>query len=133
MKKFTDAHMRACIQHCWDCRDTCQATLYNYCLAQGGHHVGQAHVRIMEDCIQVCQTAADFMTRGSELHMAVCAACADVCEACAESCEMMDDDEMNACAKVCRTCAASCREMSKAPGMHGGDRGAEDAAGLTPL
>ena len=46
MKKFTDPRMHDCIQHCWDCRDTCQATLYNYCLAQGGHHVEQAHVRL---------------------------------------------------------------------------------------
>ena len=75
MKKFTDPRMHDCIQHCWDCRDTCQATLYNYCLAQGGHHVEQAHVRVMEDCIQICQTAADFMTRGSDLHAAVCAEC----------------------------------------------------------
>ena len=87
----------------------------------------------MMDCIEICQTAADFMTRGSDLHAAVCAACADVCDACAESCEMMDDDEMNACAKACRACADSCREMSKMAGMHGGDRSAEDAAGLTPL
>jgi hypothetical protein len=56
-----------------------------------------------------------------------------VCDACAESCEMMDDEEMNACARVCRACAESCREMSKMAGMHGGGRGAEDAAGLTPL
>ena len=133
MNKFTDPHTHDCIQHCWDCRDTCQSTLYNYCLAQGGHHVEQAHVRIMEDCIQICQTAADFMTRGSELHATVCAACADVCEACAESCEMMDSDEMTKCAKACRDCAASCREMSKMAGVRGGDRRSEDAAGLTPL
>ena len=65
MKKFTGPRMHAGIQQCWDCRDTCQATLYNYCLAQGGHHVEQAHVRLMEDCIQICQTAADFMTRAT--------------------------------------------------------------------
>jgi hypothetical protein len=133
MKKFTDPRMHDCIQHCWDCRDTCQATLYNYCLARGGHHVEQAHVRVMEDCIQICQTAADFMTRGSDQHAAICAACADVCDACAESCEMMDDEEMTACARVCRACAESCREMSRMAGMPGGDRRAEDAAGLTPL
>jgi hypothetical protein len=117
MKKFTDPAMHDCIQHCWECRDTCQATLYNYCLEQGGHHVEQAHVRLMADCIQICQTAADFMTRGSALHGEICAACAEVCEACADSCDMMDDDEMKACAKICRECADSCRKMSRMAGM----------------
>jgi hypothetical protein len=113
MKKFTDPAMRDCIQQCWDCRDTCQSTLYNYCLEQGGHHVEQAHVRVMADCVQICQTAADFMTRGSELHAAVCLACAEVCEACAESCEAMDDESMDICARACRDCAESCRRMSQ--------------------
>lgn len=116
MKKFTDPAMHDCIQKCWECRDTCQATFYNYCLEQGGHHVEQAHVRLMADCIQICQTAADFMTRGSTLHGDVCGVCADVCDACADSCDMMDDDEMKACAKICRECADSCREMSRTTG-----------------
>jgi hypothetical protein len=113
MKKFTDPAMRDCIQQCWDCRDTCQSTLYNYCLKQGGHHVEQAHVRLMADCIQTCQTAADFMTRGSELHATICSACAEVCDACAESCEAMDDEIMGPCARACRDCADSCRRMSQ--------------------
>jgi hypothetical protein len=113
MKKFTDPAMRDCIQQCWDCRDTCQATLYNYCLEQGGHHVEQAHVRLMADCIQACQTAADFMTRGSELHAVMCSACAEVCDACAESCEAMEDEAMDLCARTCRDCADSCRRMSQ--------------------
>ena len=134
MKKFTDPHMHDCIQHCWDCRDTCQATLYNYCLVQGGHHVEQAHVRVMEDCIQICQTAADFMTRGSELHAAVCAACANVCEACAESCEMMDDDEMSACAKgLPRLRRKLPRDEQDGGNARRRPAHAEDAAGLTPL
>ncbi len=113
MSKFTNSAMQACIQQCWTCRDTCQSTLFNYCLEQGGHHVEAAHVRLMADCIQICQTSADFMTRNSELHEAVCAACAEVCEACADSCDMMDDQPMSDCAKVCRTCARSCREMNR--------------------
>ena len=67
---------KACIELCWQCRDTCQKTLYNHCLQMGGRHTAAAHIRIMADCIQMCQTCADFMTRGSELHMATCLACA---------------------------------------------------------
>lgn len=105
---------RACIELCWQCRDTCQATLYNHCLPMGGRHTAPAHVRIMADCIEMCQTCADFMTRGSELHMATCLACADVCDACAISCETVGGPEMLACAEICQRCGHVCREMSHA-------------------
>lgn len=113
MDGMTNPALQDCIKACWNCRDTCQSTLYNHCLPHGGHHVEQAHVRVMADCIQICQTAADFMTRGSELHAAVCAVCAEVCDACAESCEAIGDEEMKRCADICRVCADSCREMSR--------------------
>jgi hypothetical protein len=116
MSKLTDPMLRDCISECWTCRDACQSTLYNHCLDVGGQHVMTAHVRIMADCIQACQTAADFMTRGSNHHAAICTACADVCEACAESCEALDDNHMRACAEACRSCAESCRSMSRMEG-----------------
>lgn len=105
--------MQTCIQLCWDCRQICQETLFNHCLAMGGRHVGQAHVRIMADCIQACQVSADFMTRGSELHGYQCAACATVCDACAQSCEGIGGKDMLACADACRRCATACRDMSR--------------------
>lgn len=97
----------------WDCRTACMKTLYNHCVMEGGEHVEPAHVKIMTDCIQICQAAADFMTRGSDAQKSVCAACAEICEACAKSCEAIDDDEMKSCADICRRCAESCREMSR--------------------
>jgi hypothetical protein len=103
--------MQECIQLCWECRTECQETLFNHCLQEGGKHAEAEHVKLMMDCIQACQTAADFMTRGSSLHASECAACADVCEACAESCERIGGEHMKACAEICRRCAASCREM----------------------
>jgi len=112
MSKLTKPELRDCIQSCWDCRDTCEATLYNHCLP----YVEQANVRLMADCIQICQAAADFMTRSSEQHPVVCAACVEICDACADSCDAFDDDAMKRCAEVCRTCSDSCREMSR---MHG--------------
>jgi len=128
MSKLTDPGMHDCIQACWTCRDICQATLYNYCMEQGGHHAEPAHVRLMADCIQICQTSADFMTRNSELHEAVCAVCAEVCEACGESCSLFDDDQMKACAKACNDCAAICREMSQTRG----DRADSERPGARP-
>jgi hypothetical protein len=109
----SNQHTKACVELCWECRTECQETLYNHCLPMGGKHVEAEHVKLMIDCIQACQTAADFMVRGSKLHASECAACADVCEACAKSCEKVGGEEMKKCAEICRRCAQSCRDMSQ--------------------
>ncbi len=103
--------MQDCITLCWECRTECQETLFNHCLQEGGKHAEAEHAKLMMDCIQACQTAADFMTRNSRLHASECVVCADVCEACAESCERIGGEHMKACAEICRRCAQSCREM----------------------
>ena len=104
--------MQNCITQCWQCRHICQETLFNHCLIEGGSHLEANHVKLMTDCIQICQTAADFMTRNSEMHKAICEACAKICEACAKSCEEIDDETMEKCAMICRKCAKTCYEMS---------------------
>jgi len=109
----TNQANKDCIEICWECRTECIKTLYNHCLPMGGKNAESEHVKIMTDCIQACQTAADFMVRGSNLYMSECVACADVCEACAESCEKIGDEEMQRCAEVCRRCAKNCRDMSR--------------------
>lgn len=114
---MSDHNLKSCIALCWECRNECQHTLFDHCLEMGGKHAEAAHVRLMTDCIEMCQTAADFMVRHSELHARTCAACADVCEACARSCEAVGGDRMQACAEICRRCAESCRDMSRMPEM----------------
>ena len=104
--------MQACTTLCWQCRAECQKALYRHCLQHGGEHVAQDHVKLMADCIQICQTAADFMTRDSSLHAETCSVCAAVCESCADSCANIGDEEMKRCADICRQCAESCRSMS---------------------
>lgn len=104
--------MQQCIQECQDCHRVCLATLAQHCLNMGGAHVEANHVRAMMDCIQICQTSADFMMRGSERHKLTCGACAHICEDCARSCEALDGPEMKACAVQCRQCAESCRKMA---------------------
>lgn len=104
--------MEQCIQACTECHHICLETV-SYCLDQGGPHAGAAHVRLLLDCAQICQTSADFMIRGSTLHNQTCGVCADVCTRCAESCERFDGDaEMQTCAKTCRQCTASCQQMA---------------------
>lgn len=116
----TQAHMQECIDACSECRDECQTMLYNHCLDKGDRHLKPKHVRLMADCIEICQTAANAMMRGSENAAAICNACAVICDACAESCETLTDEAMQRCAEVCRSCAEVCREMSGGvPGMGG--------------
>lgn len=102
-----------CIRLCLECHDVCQDTLYDHCLEMGGKHVEKEHVKLMVDCIEACQAAANFMKRGSMLHASECEACAEICDACAESCERVGGKEMVRCAEACRRCAVACREMVK--------------------
>ena len=111
---MNDREMDACIEECTRCHQTCVRTL-RHCLEMGGPHAEAGHVRLMMDCVQICQTSADFMLRGSELHIHTCRACAEVCDRCAQDCARMSDDEpMRRCADACRRCAERCRHMAGA-------------------
>lgn len=105
--------LRTCIKSCWDCRHECQTTLFEHCLEMGGKHVTKEHVKLMTDCIEICQATADLMTRDSHFHGELCAACALICEACADSCEKIGGNEMKRCAELCKRCAQECEKMGK--------------------
>jgi hypothetical protein len=101
-----------CIQHCLDCHNSCLNTV-SYCLQQGGQHSDSAHIVMMLDCADLCQTSANFMLRKSGFHMQVCNLCAEMCDRCAADCQRFSDDmQMQACADMCRRCAQSCRSMA---------------------
>ena len=108
-----NSDMQACIDACVTCHRVCAETL-QHCLNLGGPHAEADHVRLMLDCVQICQTSADFMIRSSPLHVHTCGACAEVCQLCADDCERLarDDEHMRRCADECRRCAESCRAMS---------------------
>lgn len=106
------ADMQRCIEECSNCHDVCTTTI-QHCLEMGGDHAEASHIRLLLDCVQICETSADFMLRGSDLHAQICAACAEVCERCAQECDRFDDDFMKQCAEACRRCAESCRMMAK--------------------
>lgn len=109
----SDQAMSGCINACDDCHSICTETV-TYCLGMGGRHATQEHIRLLLDCAEICQTSANFMLRGSQLHGVTCEACAEACDRCAQSCEELadGDEQMEACARACRACAESCREMS---------------------
>jgi hypothetical protein len=107
-----EQEMQQCIQNCLSCHSICLSTV-THCLQQGGHHAGSGHIRLLLDCAEICQTSANFMLRGSDLHPRTCGVCAEVCTRCAEDCARFGDDaQMQACAAACRRCADSCRYMA---------------------
>lgn len=105
--------MQDCINNCLNCHAVCLETI-GHCLEMGGEHASPKHIKLLQDCAQICMTSADFMLRMSNYHPQICGLCADICEACATECESMADgnDFMQRCADACRKCAESCREMS---------------------
>jgi hypothetical protein len=106
--------MQECIELCTFAHDACLDTV-NYCLTKGGDHAEASHVRRLLDCAEICQTSANYMLRGSDLHVLTCAVCAEVCTRCADDCaRFTGDEQMQMCADACRACAESCRKMSQA-------------------
>ena len=102
--------MRSCIDDCHQCHLTCLEMAMTHCLEMGGRHAEPAHMRLMLDCAEICQTAMNFMVRRSAQHALVCRACAEICRACAASCETVGD--MQDCVDICLRCAESCERMA---------------------
>ena len=108
-----DERMRACIDECHTCHDSCLESV-THCLQMGGEHAEPNHIRLLLDCAEICQTSADFMLRMSNFHTQTCGVCADICERCAEDRERFGDDQMmQQCAHACHSCTESCRKMAE--------------------
>jgi hypothetical protein len=112
MSPHAGSELKECIDQCLACYASCEATMM-HCLGLGGHHASTTHIRALTDCSKLCLTSADFMLRGSEQHMALCALCAEACGRCADECEAMEgaDAVMLKCAEQCRRCAEACERM----------------------
>jgi hypothetical protein len=109
----TDDEMTKCIQLCRDCHAMCTQTI-SHCLKLGGRHAAPDHIRLMEDCAQMCATAADYMLRESPFHDRICRLCSDLCKQCGKDCEEVagDDQMVKQCLEMCRKCAGSCDRMA---------------------
>ena len=110
MTHMLSAEMRSCIEDCQACAAVCLSDAIQHCLAKGGRHTEPEHFKLMLDCAEFCQTAANFMARGSDHVAHVCRECAEICRACADSCEALGD--MAECVEACRRCAESCEKMA---------------------
>lgn len=105
-----DPEMQQRIEACQQCHNICLRMALTDCLRAGGKHVEEEHFRLMINCAEICQTAANFMLSASALHGVVCQACAKICSACADSCEQVGD--MDDCVQACRRCAETCEAMA---------------------
>jgi hypothetical protein len=112
---MTQQDLQACIDNCTQCHAICIRTI-QHCLGKGGRHAQRDHIRLLADCAQICNTSADFMIRGSDLHPLTCGVCAEICQRCGDECEQMadGDQDMRRCADLCHGCADSCRQMAHA-------------------
>ena len=98
---------KSCAESCSECHEVCLRTATMRCIElSGGKH---GLLSLLYRCSQICQTAADFLSRDSMRHSTICRVCAETCDACAKECERLGD--MEECAEACRLCAANCREM----------------------
>jgi hypothetical protein len=109
----TNDEMKKCIQLCRDCHAMCTQTIA-HCLKLGGRHAAPDHIRLMEDCAQMCATAADYMLRESLFHDRICRLCSELCKQCGKDCEQVagDDQMVKQCIEMCRKCAGSCERMA---------------------
>lgn len=111
--KMMGEQMQGCITACTTCHGVCLETVQQ-CLKMGGKHAEPAHIRMLMDCTEICQTSANFMLRGSDFHGYTCGVCAEVCQRCAENCDRFGNDQMmQRCAEACRMCSQSCNEMAE--------------------
>jgi hypothetical protein len=115
----SNLNFSSCIETCLQCHQACLHIAMTHCLETGGDHVQAEHFRLMMNCAEICQTAANFMLSQSPLHVVVCAACAEVCIACADSCEQIGD--MEECVNTCHRCAQQCESMGKGDGYEDRD------------
>ena len=110
----TSVEMQICINDCFDSHGTCLETMAG-CLHKGGKYSEESHIRLLQDCAEICQVSGNLMLRGSDFHAPTCELCALICEACADECDLFEDDlQMKACAETCRRCADSCLQMTRA-------------------
>ena len=109
-----DPHIQSCIDDCTRCHAICVET-GQYCMEKSGMHAGAQHVRLLQDCAELCQVTANLMLRVSDLYPNACGVCAEACDRCAKMCDelgMSGDMQMKTCAKACRRCAETCGESS---------------------
>ena len=102
---------QACIDSCVKCAQICQECL-TMCLQEADVKARVNCIKTLQDCSEICTTAACYMSRSSMNIMELCNACATVCEKCATECYAFKDQHCQTCADTCKECASQCMSMT---------------------
>jgi hypothetical protein len=101
--------MQQAIQNTLSCSATCIQAARNI-QRTGGDRSRQDHIHMLEDCADMCQTAAHFMQHSSLLYGYVTRAAAHVTLHCGEECDRVGE---TACAYACKDTAQALDYVSK--------------------
>ncbi len=114
-KLFDDmTENQACIQNAVHCHLICKQ-LIQYSIQTGGIYAEPSHLRLLEDCSEICETTANLILRESDLMKELCLVCMRACERCAARCRRFPDNQrMTACAEACEQTANSCSAVAAA-------------------
>lgn len=99
-----------CIDMCAKCAQICEEC-FNLCLQEADVNARMNCIKTLQDCAEICSTAACYMSRGSGNIKDLCRLCATICDKCAAECNMFNDPHCQTCAATCKACAEECRKM----------------------
>jgi hypothetical protein len=108
--KFNNDDMQPCIDQCMQCLQACEECL-TLCVTSSHNAEKVTCMMVLRDCIDICDLAVKFMSRGSSHAHHICKECTEICEKCAQECDKMAVDHCKKCAEICRKCAAECKTM----------------------
>lgn len=108
-----NSNFARCIDSCIECKKAC-STLLAHCSEMGEKNYSSFNLSLLNDCIDICTTSANFLQRDSIYCKEICALATQVCNNCALECEKMSDSDliMLRCAEACKNCAIECQRMA---------------------
>lgn len=109
-KTFSPEVERA-LDECTRCHQIC-LTGSGHVLRKGGALADAHHIRLLSDCVELCQTLSNFLLRGSPFGKRVAGLCAEICRQCADELDGSDDPVIQTCAHACADCAEACEAVA---------------------
>lgn len=108
------SEMQECLDACNACRDACLVSIAHV-TETGAPLATPELMSALLDCAAICETAGNFLARGSSRHSHVCAVCAHCCRECETLCRRYPDSStLSRCAEACARCAQTCEVMAHA-------------------
>ena len=98
---------KTCVAALQACHATCLQFATFDCMQGNYPRVGPNQFRLMLDCAELCQTAANFLIRDSDHYLRVCREALVICEDLASDCRKFPG--MEAILAACDECVSACR------------------------